>query len=56
MIRSRFLPSYPDKYFPTVEPVAEGPEDAEDEEALGEGASGAFEEAVAEPGLAGHEF
>ncbi len=44
--------SDPNKYLPTVEPVAEGPEDAEDEEALGDGAASAGEEVVAEPGLA----
>ncbi len=52
MIRSRFLPLDPDKYLPAVEPPTEGPEDAEDEEACGEGAGGAGEEVVAEPGLA----
>ena len=41
------LPSDPDKHFPLPQPPAEGPEDGEDEEALGEGAVGAFEEGVA---------
>ncbi|GDY18626.1 hypothetical protein LBMAG55_19490 [Verrucomicrobiota bacterium] len=44
------LPSDPDEDFAAVEPPAEGPEDGEDEEALGEGAIGALEEAVAELG------
>ena len=44
--------SDPDKHLPAVEPPAEGPEDGEDEEALGEGAVNAFEEAAAEPGAA----
>ena len=47
------LPSDSDEDFAAVEPPAEGPEDAEDEEALHEGAVSAFEEAVAEPGAAG---
>ena len=47
------LPSDADEELPAVEPPAEGPEDGEDEEALGEGAGGALEEAVAEPGAAG---
>ena len=42
-----------DKDLPPLQPVAtEGPEDAEDEEALGEGALRTGEEAVAESGLA----
>ncbi len=46
------LPLDSDEDFAAVEPPAEGPEDGEDEEALGEGAGGAFEEATAEPGAA----
>ena len=42
----------PDKHLPLPQPPAEGPEDGEDEEALGEGAVSAIEEAAAEPGLA----
>ena len=46
------LPSDAYKHLPLPQPPAEGPEDGEDEEALGEGAVGAFEEGVAEPGAA----
>ena len=46
------LPLDSDKHFAAVEPPAEGPEDGEDKEALHEGAGGAFEEGVAEPGAA----
>ena len=52
LTRTPAHPSDPDKYLPAVEPPAEGPEDAEDKEALGEGAGGASEEVVAEPGFA----
>jgi hypothetical protein len=45
-------PSDSDKHLPLPQPPAEGPEDGEDEEALHEGAGGAFEDAVAEPGPA----
>ena len=41
------LLSDPDKYLPSPQPPAEGPEDGEDEEALHQGPGGAFEEAVA---------
>jgi hypothetical protein len=55
--RSRPYPLHPIhsdayKHLPLPEPPAEGPEDGEDEEALHEGAGGAFEESVAEPGAA----
>ena len=45
-------PSDADEELPSPQPPAEGPDDGEDEEALGEGAIGALEEAAAEPGPA----
>ncbi len=41
-----------DKDLPSPQPLAEGPQNSEDEEARGEAAGGAGEDVVAEPGLA----